>query len=89
MKPKTLYVALCALGIILPYPQFIPWTASYGLNPALMLLVFIGVEGSRGRIAARWLPVLAPISVGVSLALPLLYLRELGREREAARGAAS
>ncbi len=113
MKPKNLYLALCALGIVLPYWQFIPWAASHGLNldlmirelfansisaffgvdvlvSSLVLLVCIGVEASRSRIAGCWLPVLALVSVGVSLALPLfLYLRELSLERETSQEAAS
>ncbi len=32
MKPKTLYLALCVLGLLLPYWQFVPWVAVHGLN---------------------------------------------------------
>ena len=35
MKPKTLYLALCFLGFLLPYWQFVPWLAEHGLNLAL------------------------------------------------------
>lgn len=34
MKPKTLYLALCVLGLLLPYWQFVPWVAVHGLNLA-------------------------------------------------------
>ena len=100
MKLKTIYLMLCALGIILPYWQFIPWVAANGLHIPLLvrelfanrvsaffgvdvlissvvLLVFMRAEGTRLGIRRRWLPVLALITVGVSLALPLfLYMRE-------------
>jgi len=100
MKLKTIYLMLCALGIVLPYWQFIPWVAANGphipllvrelfanrvsaffgvdvLISSLVLLVFMRAEGTRLGIRRRWLPVLALITVGVSLALPLfLYMRE-------------
>ena len=45
---------------------------------AVVLLVFARVEGVRLGMRGRWLPVIAVLAVGVSLALPLfLYLREL------------
>jgi uncharacterized protein DUF2834 len=49
---------------------------------ALVLVVFMGAENSRVKLGRRrWLPVLALLTVGVSLALPLyLYLRELSLE---------
>src|SRR5947209_6235615 len=44
---------------------------------AIVLIVFMTVESSRAGIRKRWLPVLALILVGVSLALPMfLYMRE-------------
>ena len=44
---------------------------------SVVLLVFMRVESSRLKIRGRWLPVLAVLTVGVSLALPLfLYMRE-------------
>ena len=47
------------------------------LVSAAALLVFIRSEGSRLGVPARWLPVIAMLTVGVSLGLPLfLYLRE-------------
>jgi hypothetical protein len=104
MKLKTIYLMLCALGIVLPYWQFIPWVAANGLHipllvrelfanrvsaffgvdvliSSLVLLVFMRAEGTRLGIRRRWLPVLALITVGVSLALPLfLYMREIRLE---------
>lgn len=47
------------------------------LVSALVLFVFITVEGRRLGIRHRWLPVLATVAVGVSLGLPLfLYMRQ-------------
>jgi len=44
---------------------------------AMVLVVFIRNESSRLSIGARWLPILALLLVGVSLALPMfLYMRE-------------
>jgi hypothetical protein len=37
MKPKTIYLALCFLGALLPYWQFLPWVSQHGLNSALFL----------------------------------------------------
>ncbi len=100
MKPRTLYLALCVAGFVLPYSQFIPWLAIHGLNlplflqelfvnrisaffgmdvlvSAVVLIVFVRREGSHLKGIVRWLPAVALLTVGVSLALPLfLYLRE-------------
>jgi hypothetical protein len=44
---------------------------------ALVLLVFVTIEGRRLGMRHRWLSVVALLTVGVSLALPLfLYQRE-------------
>ena len=60
-------------------------SAFFGLDvlvSALVLVVFIRRERVLGRVA--WLPVLGLLSVGVSLALPLLlYLRERRLESQA------
>src|SRR5215831_17887721 len=49
---------------------------------AVALLVFVRFETSRTRIPGRWLPLIAVLTVGVSLALPLfLYLRERALEQ--------
>ena len=100
MKPKTIYLVLCVLGVLLPYSQFGPWLMANGLNvplffqelfanrvggffvmdvivSAVVLLVFVGREGTKLDIPKRWLPLIAVLTVGVSLGLPLfLYLRE-------------
>jgi hypothetical protein len=100
MKPKTIYLTLCFVGVALPYWQLVPWVMQHGLNlplfvhelfanrisaffgmdvlvSALVLIVFMRVESARLDIRGRWLPVLALLTVGVSLGLPLfLYLRE-------------
>lgn len=104
MKPKTIYLALCFVGAILPYWQFVPWAVDHGIDlplfvrqlfanrisaffgtdvlvSAVVLVVFLRVESARLSIGRRWLPVLALLTVGVSLGLPLfLYLRELKLE---------
>jgi uncharacterized membrane-anchored protein YitT (DUF2179 family) len=105
MKAKTIYLALCFLGVILPYWQFVPWLMQHGMNlplfvrelfanrigsffgmdvlvSAVVLLVFMRVESAYVKIRGRWLPVLAVLTVGVSLGLPLfLYMRELQLEK--------
>ncbi len=44
---------------------------------AVVLLVFSRSEGSKLGVPGRWLPLIAVLTVGVSLGLPLfLYLRE-------------
>ena len=46
------------------------------------LLVFTRRESSRLGVHGRWLPLIAVLTVGVSLGLPLfLYLRELALEQ--------
>jgi|ERR1039458_2260909 hypothetical protein len=106
MKPKTLYLVLCLIGLLLPYSQFVPWVLQHGLNlplfarelfanriaaffgmdvivSAVALLVFTRIESTRLGIRRRWLVLIAVLTVGVSLALPLfLYLRELELERK-------
>ena len=108
MKPKTLYLVLCFLGVLVPYWQFLPWVLQHGLNLALFarelfanrigaffgmdvivsavaLLVFTRIESARLGIRRRWLVLIAVLTVGVSLGLPLfLYLRESEIERKAA-----
>jgi len=106
MKPKTLYLALCLGGVLLPYWQFVPWVLQHGLNlpffarelfanrigaffgmdvivSAVALLAFTRVESARLGIRRSWLVLVAVLTVGVSLGLPLfLYLRELELERK-------
>jgi hypothetical protein len=50
---------------------------------SLVLVIFMRAESARLKLRGRWLPVLAVLTVGVSLALPLfLYLRELMLEQD-------
>jgi Terpene cyclase DEP1 len=50
---------------------------------AVVLLAFTRIEGTRLRIPRRWAVLLAVLTVGVSLGLPLfLYLRERELERK-------
>jgi hypothetical protein len=66
-------------------------SAFFGMDvivSAVVLVVFMRVEGSRLGIRRRWLPVLALVLVGVSLALPMfLYMREVELERGASKAA--
>ena len=51
---------------------------------ALVLFVFIGVEGRRLVMRKLWIPVAATVTVGVSLGLPLfLYMRQLRMDERA------
>jgi hypothetical protein len=60
-------------------------SAFFGMDvlvSAVVLIVFMRVESARFKISARWLPILALLTVGVSLGLPLfLYMRELSLEK--------
>jgi Terpene cyclase DEP1 len=57
---------------------------------AAVLVAFIAVERRRLPVRARWAPVVALLTVGVSLALPLfLYLREAELERSEMSGQAA
>ena len=37
MKPKTVYLLLCAAGILLPYSQFVPFVSEHGLDLKLFV----------------------------------------------------
>lgn len=37
MKPKTLYLAFCFVGVVLPYSEFVPWIVQHGLNFPLLI----------------------------------------------------
>jgi Terpene cyclase DEP1 len=51
------------------------------LVSSIVLVIFVRAEAAKLGIRGRWLPVLAVLTVGVSLALPLfLYMRELKLE---------
>jgi hypothetical protein len=56
------------------------------LVSAVALLVFTRREGSRLGVRRRWLPLIAVLTVGVALGLPLfLYLRERTLEQSPAQ----
>ena len=60
-------------------------SAFFGMDvlvSAVTLVVFTRIESKRLKIGNRWLVVVALLTVGVSLVLPLfLYLREIELER--------
>jgi len=64
-------------------------SAFFGLDviiSSVVVWVFIRVEGRRIGVSRLWLPRVAILTVGVSLALPLfLYMRELRQEASASR----
>jgi len=109
MKLRHLYLLLAALGLVLPYCQFVPWVVEHhALNmplflhdlfanrvsaffamdvmvSAIVVAVFVLVEGRRLKLRLLWLPIVAIFIVGVSLGLPLfLYLRQLELDRASA-----
>ena len=52
---------------------------------AIVLAVFVFVEGRRSAVRSLWAPIAATLAVGVSFGLPLfLYLREAALERRSA-----
>ena len=59
-------------------------SAFFGIDllvSAVVLVVFMRVESGRIQIHQRWLPIVAMLLVGVSLALPMfLYMREIRLE---------
>lgn len=68
-------------------------SAFFGMDvfvSAVVLIVFMRVENRRLSIRRRWLPIVALLLVGVSLALPLfLYLREDAADSAAAARAST
>jgi len=64
-------------------------SAFFGMDvfvSAITLLLFVRIENSRLSVRGRRLPLLATLTVGVSLGLPLfLYLREAKLEQEQAQ----
>lgn len=51
---KALYLLLCVVGTLLPFTQFIPWLATYGLDVPLLMQ-----QISADRLSAfAWLDVL-------------------------------
>jgi hypothetical protein len=55
-------------------------SAFFGMDvfvSAVVLIAFMRIESARLKLRRRWLPVLALLTVGVSLGLPMfLYMRE-------------
>jgi hypothetical protein len=52
------------------------------LVSSVVLVIFMRAESSKSGISGRWIPLLALLTVGVSLALPLfLFMRELKLEQ--------
>ena len=48
---------------------------------SVVLWIMVGVDGRRAGLDRRWVPLVANLAVGVSLALPLfLYMREARRD---------
>jgi len=37
MKPKSIYLALCIVGAIVPYAVFLPWVGAHGLDMGLIV----------------------------------------------------
>ena len=37
MRLRHVYLALCMLGVLLPYSQFLPWVRDHGLNLSLFV----------------------------------------------------
>jgi hypothetical protein len=80
------WVAANGLHLLLFFQQlFVNRISSlFGMDvlvSSLVLIIFMRAESSRLEMRGRWLPVLAVLTVGVSLALPLfLYMRELKLE---------
>lgn len=67
---KTVYLALCIIGTVLPLAQFIPWLAEYGLDMPLLI----------HQIAANRLSAFAWLDVLVSaLALAVFVVVESRR----------
>lgn len=68
MKPKTIYLFLCFLGLILTYWQFLPWVVQNGLNMPLFFHQLFA-----NRISAFF-----GMDVFVSAAALLVFMRTEG-----------
>jgi Terpene cyclase DEP1 len=59
-------------------------SAFFGMDvviSAIVLITFMRAESARLNVPRRWIPVLAVLTVGVSLGLPMfLYMREIRLE---------
>lgn len=69
---KTFYALACALGIALPYWQFLPWLLEHGLDPWRLI-----ADAGATRIGAfAWLDVL--VSAVVLLVFIVIEGRRIG-----------
>jgi len=86
------WLAANGLDVALPVFPVLPERVSafFGMDvivSAVVLAVFVFVEGKRVRVRLRWLAIVATLAVGVSLGLPLfLYMRERELESRAVEG---
>jgi len=85
--PFAPFVHQHGLDLPLVYQQIFatPISSFFGLDvivATLVLWTLVWIEGRRLRMGRLWAPVLASLTVGVSLGLPLfLYMRERRMER--------
>jgi hypothetical protein len=85
--PFAPFVHQHGLDLPLVYQQLFatPISSFFGLDvmvATLVLWTLVWIEGRRLRMERLWAPVLASLTVGVSLGLPLfLYMRERRMER--------
>ncbi|HXF59789.1 MAG TPA: DUF2834 domain-containing protein [Candidatus Saccharimonadales bacterium] len=85
--PFAPFVHQHGLDLPLVYQQLFatPISSFFGLDvivATLVLWIWVWIEGRRLRMERLWAPVLASLTVGVSLGLPLfLYMRERRMER--------
>jgi len=81
------FVHLHGVNVRLIYDQLIatPISSFFGLDvivSTVVLWLLVAIEGRRLGMRRLWAPVLASLTVGVSLGLPLfLYMRERHLER--------
>jgi hypothetical protein len=73
MRLKTVYLILCALGVLLPYWQLAPWLWGHGLNLPLLFR-----ELFETRVGAFF-----GMDVFVSAAALLVFARSEGRRTRA------
>jgi hypothetical protein len=76
MKPKTIYLILCFIGLILTYWQFLPWVAQNGLNMSLFFHQLFA-----NRISAFF-----GMDVFVSAAALLVFMRRLEQPKPVLTG---
>jgi hypothetical protein len=72
MRLKTVYLILCALGVLLPYWQIAPWLLEHGLDLRLFFAQLF-----ENRVGAFF-----GVDVFVSAAALLVFARSEGRRME-------